>query len=329
MGCGMPEFAWPWAMLLLPMPWLAAWLLPSATSGARALRLPLPADSLYELQQTPLARPKPSLLALLIWLTLCIAVARPQWVGEPEAPPRSGRDLLLAVDVSGSMSAEDMVVGGRRMNRMDAVKRVLADFLDRRAGDRIGLLLFGQNAYLLTPLTFDIEALRQQLDTVVVGIAGRETAIGDAIGLAVKRLRDRPEAQRVLILLTDGVNTAGALDPMKALELAETEGLRIHTVGVGSEAGTSFMGLRVGAGAEIDEVLLRRIAERTGGGYFRARNAAELANIYIEIDRIEPVDQEGESLRPRAELFIWPLGLAVLSASLWMLATLPRRAELA
>lgn len=321
----MPEFEWPWALLLLPMPWLAAWLLPSATSGARALRLPLPAESLSELQQAPLARPAPSLVALLIWLALCVAVARPQWVGEPEAPPRSGRDLLLAVDVSGSMSAEDMVVGGRRMNRMEAVKRVLADFLDRRAGDRIGLLLFGQNAYLLTPLTFDIEALRQQLDTVVVGIAGRETAIGDAIGLAVKRLRDRPESQRVLVLLTDGVNTAGALDPMKALELAVAEGLRIHTVGVGSEAGNTFMGLRVGAGAEIDEAMLRQIAERTGGGYFRARNAAELANIYVEIDRIEPVDQEGESLRPRTELFFWPLGMAVFAALLWMLAMLPRR----
>jgi Ca-activated chloride channel family protein len=314
-----PEFLWLWALLLAPVPWLAAWLLPAANSGGRAVRLPLAADALNEMQQLPRARAAPSVLGVLIWITLCVALARPQWVGEPEAPPRSGRDLLLAVDVSGSMSAEDMVIGGRRMNRIEAVKRVLTDFLDRRAGDRIGLLLFGQSAYLLTPLTYDINALRQQLDTILVGIAGRETAIGDAIGLSVKRLRERPEAQRVLILLTDGVNTAGALDPMKALELAETVGLRIHTVGVGSEAGASFLGLRMGAGAEIDEAMLKRIAERTGGGYFRARNAAELANIYREIDRIEPVEQAGEMLRPRIELYRWPLGMAVALALAWLL----------
>jgi len=201
---------------------------------------------------------------------------------------------------------------------------VLADFLDRRVGDRIGLLLFGQNAYLLTPLTFDIPALRQQLDTVQVGIAGRETAIGDAIALAVKRLRERPAAQRVLVLLTDGVNTAGLLDPMKALELAETEGLRIHTIGVGSEGGGGFMGFRLGAGAEIDEAMLRRIAERTGGGYFRARNATELAGIYAEIDRIEPVEQAGEPLRPRTELYAWPLAMAGAVALAMALVSLLR-----
>lgn len=321
----MPEFLWLWALLLAPAPWLAAWLLPAASLGGRAVRLPLAAAVLSEMQQLPRARAAPSVIAMLIWLALCVALARPQWVGDPETPPRSGRDLLLAVDVSGSMSAEDMVIGGRRMNRIEAVKRVLADFLERRAGDRIGLLLFGQSAYLLTPLTYDIDALRQQLDTIVVGIAGRETAIGDAIGLSIKRLRERPAAQRVLILLTDGVNTAGALDPMKALELAEIEGLRIHTVGVGSAAGTSFLGLRMGAGAEIDEVMLKRIAERTGGGYFRARNAAELANIYLEIDRIEPVEQDGEPLRPRIELYRWPLGAALALALAWLVLVQFRR----
>lgn len=316
----MPELIWPWLLLLLPAPWLAARLLPPAVAGVPALRLPLSVELLESDAGGSLRSGRPSMLALLAWAALCLALARPQWVDEPEAPPRSGRDLLLAVDVSGSMSAEDMVIGGRRMNRLDAVKRVLADFLDRRVGDRIGLLLFGQGAYLLTPLTFDVPALRQQLETVQVGIAGRETAIGDAIGLAVKRLRERPQAQRVLILLTDGVNTAGQLDPMKALELAEIEGLRIHTIGVGSEGGGGFMGLRLGAGAEIDEAMLRRIAERTGGGYFRARNAAELAGIYAEIERIEPVEQAGEPLRPRRELYPWPLAVAGLFMALALLA---------
>ncbi|HRF55412.1 MAG TPA: VWA domain-containing protein, partial [Aquimonas sp.] len=212
------------------------------------------------------------------------------------------------------MAAEDMVIARRRVDRLTAVKVVLGDFLERRIGDRVGLLLFGQQAYLLTPLTFDRAHVRYQLETSVIGMAGRETAIGDAIGLAVKRLRERPESQRVLVLLTDGVNTAGTLEPLKAAELAASEGVRVYTVAIGSERGaTQMFGLQLNtAGAEIDEPTLIAVAERTGGRFFRARDTAELAGIYAEVDRLEPVEYEGEPLRPRDELYVWPLAAALL-----------------
>jgi Ca-activated chloride channel homolog len=314
------DWAWPWALALAPLPLLAL-LLPAATivPGSR-LRLPLDFPQGGVLERRWHQRLRLSLLPLLIWLLLLAAAARPQWLGPPQAPPASGRDLMLAVDVSGSMAAEDMLIGGRRVDRLTAVKRVLGDFLERRAGDRVGLILFGQSAYLMTPLTFDLAHVRYQLDTSVIGIAGRETAIGDALGLAVKRLRERESGQRVLVLLTDGVHNAGALDPERATRLAVAEKVRVYTIGMGGEGGqATVFGLPVATpGAEIDEASLRRIAEATGGRYFRARDTRELAGIYAELDRLEPVEQEAEPLRPREELFTWPLaaafGLALILA---------------
>lgn len=308
------ELARPWALWLLPLPLLALLLPAARVPLGSALRLP------FELPDVAVATARSRLLglrlllALPVWGLLCIAAAQPQRLGEIEAPPSSGRDLMLAVDVSGSMAAEDMQIAGRRVDRLTAVKRVLGDFLDRRAGDRVGLILFGQSAYLLTPLTFDRAHVRYQLETSVIGMAGRETAIGDAIGLGVKRLRERGEGQRVLILLTDGVHNAGALDPERATQLAMAENVRVHTIGMGGEGGSaSVFGLQVATpGAEIDEASLRRIADRTGGRYFRARDTRELAGIYAELDRLEPVEQEAEPLRPRHELFHWPLSFALL-----------------
>ena len=323
-------FAWPWMWLAFPLPWLAGWLLPPhrntsaslkvpygrrldaiATSGGRARRLHIAA------------------LAWLAWFLLCAAAARPQQLGEAIAPPQSGRDLMLAVDLSGSMSEPDMELGGDVIDRLTAAKAVLADFLDRRVGDRVGLLVFGQRAYALTPLTLDRDSVRDQLRDSVAGLAGRETAIGDAIGLAVKRLRDQPEGQRVLILLTDGVNTAGVLDPLKATELAKAEGVRIHTIAFGgSGGGLSIFGLTLpmqGGGDEIDEETLKKIAQETGGQSFRARDTEQLAGIYAELDRIEPVKQEGARVRPRVERYGWPLAAALLVALLAFL--LPRRLQ--
>jgi len=224
------------------------------------------------------------------------------------------------------MAAEDMEVGGRRVDRLTAVKVVLSDFLERRAGDRLGLLLFGQFAYQMTPLTFDRNSVRYQLETSAIGLAGRETAIGDAIGLAVKRLRQRPSSQRVLILLTDGVNTAGQLPPLKAAELAQAEQVRVYTVAIGSETGQMrVFGVPVATpGAAIDEATLSQIAETTGGRFFRARDTAELAGIYAELDRLEPAEQEGDALRPREEMYVWPLALAMLLALAPLLRGVPR-----
>ncbi len=317
----MLEWAWPYAVMLLPLPLLVRWLLPpAAQQSGVALRLPF-ADEALELAGAASSRfARLPLLALLAWLLLCVAVARPQWVGEVEDLPRSGRDLLLAVDVSGSMAAEDMRIGGRAVDRLTAVQVVAGDFLSRRNGDRVGLLLFGQHAYLMTPLTFDLNHVRYQLETSSIGLAGRETAMGDAIGLAVKRLRETDSPQRVLILLTDGVNTAGALDPLKASELAVSEKVRIYTVGVGGDAGRGGMlGMMLAQPEEIDEATLQKVAERTGGRYFRARNTSELAGIYADIERLEPSIQAGERLRPRSEWFPWPLAAALLVAGLGFL----------
>ena len=267
-------------------------------------------------------------LALLAWTLLIAAACRPQWLGEPEDVPRSGRDLLLAVDTSGSMSIEDMQIGNQSVPRFNAIQAIVSDFIRRRDGDRVGLILFGSQAYLQVPLTFDLRTVAQQLREASIGLAGRETAIGDAVGLAVKRLRERPADKRVLILLTDGVNTAGVLQPDKATELAKANNVRIYTVGVGADAMRvdSLFGSRVvNPSQDLDEPMLTRMAQATGGEYFRARNSAELANIYRQIDSLEPSVGAGTPLRPIDELYWIPLALALLLAMLGMLAPWLRR----
>ena len=321
-------FAWPWMWLAFPLPWLAAWLLPPRRNTAAALKVPY--GRRLEAIATVGGRSRHlhvAWLAWLAWFLLVAAAARPQQLGEAVAPPQTGRDLMLAVDLSGSMSEPDMELGGEVVDRLTAAKAVLADFLDRRVGDRVGLLVFGQRAYALTPLTLDRDSVRDQLRDSVAGLAGRETAIGDAIGLAVKRLRDQPEGQRVLILLTDGVNTAGVLEPLKAAELAKAEGVRIHTIAFGGSGGAlSVFGMTLpmpGGDDEIDEATLKTIARETGGQAFRARDTETLAGIYAELDRIEPVKQEGQRVQPRIERYGWPLAAALGVALLAFL--MPRR----
>jgi len=326
-------FAWPWLLLALPLPWLSRALLPRASNTAAALKVPYGhrLDAIAG-KNGPARGRGIGALAWLAWALLCVAAARPQQLGEPIRPPQVGRDLMLAVDLSGSMGDEDMALGGQAVDRLTAAKAVLADFLDRRAGDRVGLLVFGDKAYALTPLTLDLDSVRGQLDDSVVGLAGRATAIGDAIGLAVKRLRSQPNAQRaaykhVLILLTDGVSNAGMLDPIKAAELARDEGVRIHTIAFGGgDANLSVFGIRLpmpGGDDDTDVATLQRIANLTGGETFRARDTEELAGIYAEIDRLEPVQRPGQSVRPRIERYPWPLG-AALACGLLALA-MPRR----
>ena len=325
----MLEFAWPLLLYALPLPLIAAWLLPRARASASgALRLPHGAIHLPTSVQVGRVAPWKRWLALLAWTLLIAAACRPQWLGEPEDVPRTGRDLLLAVDTSGSMSIEDMQIGNQSVPRFNAIQAIVSDFIRRRDGDRVGLILFGSQAYLQVPLTFDLRTVSQQLREASIGLAGRETAIGDAVGLAVKRLRERPADKRVLILLTDGENTAGVLQPDKASELAKASNVRIYTVGVGADAMRvdSLFGSRmVNPSQDLDEPMLTRMAESTGGEYFRARNSAELANIYRQIDSLEPSVGEGTPLRPINELYWIPLALALLLAVLGMLAASLRR----
>nr|WP_010130585.1 VWA domain-containing protein [Microbulbifer agarilyticus] len=317
------EFALPWVFLLLPLPLLARKLLRKSEPLSSALKVPyyehLPRKS------GGAAGNRWNLLMLwLLWLLLLAAAARPQWYGEPITQTTSARDLLIAVDISGSMETPDMILNGNPAMRISAVKSVVGDFVLRRKGDRLGLVLFGTRAYLQAPLTFDRQTVDTLLTEAQIGFAGQGTAIGDAIGLSVKRLTQRPADQRVLILLTDGANTAGKVAPLKAAELAKQAGVKVYTIGVGAEEmvqpgllGSRFGARRVNPSRDLDSETLQAIADKTGGKYFRAHNPQELAQIYQELDRLEPVEQEAETYRPLKSLYVWPLGLALLLALIW------------
>lgn len=320
------DFAWPWLLLAIPLPWLVHALLPARRGGEVALRVPW-GDRLQRIASAGSVAATPRgfpWLALLAWCLLCVAAARPQQLGPAIAPPQVGRDLMLAVDLSASMGEQDMELGGRVVDRLAAAKAVLADFLDRRVGDRVGLVVFGERAFALTPLTLDRDSVREQLDASVVGLAGRATAIGDAIGLATKRLQKQPADQRVLILLTDGVNTAGTLDPAKAAQIARDNDVRIHAIAFGGDGGAlSVFGFQLPMGGdEVDEAGLQRIAALTGGRFFRARDTDALAGIYAEIDKLEPVQRQGRAVRPKIERYPLPLAAAL---ALWLLALALRR----
>ena len=228
---------------------------------------------------------------------------------------------MLGVDISGSMQEEDFRYAGRYVPRLAVVRELARQFIAEREGDRIGLILFGEQAYVQTPLTLDRATVQHFLAEATVGLAGKATAIGDAIGLSIKRLRQRPEGSRVLILLTDGANTAGNVEPQEAATLAHELGITIYTIGVGSDGtNRSAFGFPFGGrGSDLDEGTLIRIAEATGGRYFRARSTEEMAQIYATIDELEPTETAGEALRPRLEWFHWPLGLALVLGLSWLL----------
>jgi len=321
----MIEFLWPYAALFLPLPLLISLLLPKAENKEPALQVPFfAAASVYDGTTTASASRSflRRLVMVLIWLALVLAATRPQWIGEPINLPTSGRDLLLAVDISGSMGTEDMKLRGNMTTRLAVVKDVVGDFVERRKGDRLGLILFGTRAYLQTPLTFDRKTVRTLLTETPLGIAGGKTAIGDAIGLAVKRLQKRPAENRVLILLTDGVNNVGEVDPTQAARLAAQEGIRIYTIGFGAEEMTvpGFLFNRtVNPSAELDVETLTQIAETTDGLFQRARSSEELTQIYEALDELEPIEQEAETYRPIRSLYWYPLAFALSMSLLFTL----------
>jgi len=318
------SWVYPFALLALPVPLLVYFIAPAARQRqAGSLRVPdVAAFQAFtgDKAQPTLRKWLRILLLALAWLALVTAAARPQTFAEPLGVPVTGRDLLLGIDISGSMRETDLYAGNTRATRMAVVKQVAQDFVARRAGDRIGLIMFGSQAYVQTPLTYDHKTVQHFLSEATVGLAGRSTAIGDAIGLGIKRLRERPDASRVLILLTDGANSAGVVDPVEAAQVAASSGIRIHAIGVGAEARDNIFGARFGAArSELDEDTLRAISSATGGQYFRARNQQELASIYERIDELEPTEQDEQEFRPLEELFAWPLGAALVLSVLWAL----------
>lgn len=327
------EFEWLWALLLLPLPLVVWYFFPESGSQQQAaLRVPFMEDfnALGISVQKLRARFWLNMLLVLCWILLVISASRPVWIGEQIELPVSGRDLMMAVDLSGSMQVEDFRIKGQAVDRLTATKYVARDFIRDRKGDRLGLILFGKKAYLQTPLTFDLTTVNTLLMESAIGLAGKETAIGDAIGLAIKRLKDKKDGSRVLILLTDGANTAGEITPLKAAELAATHGLKIYTIGIGADEmiRESFFGKqRINPSQDLDEKTLTAIAEKTGGRYFRARDTAELADIYRILDEMEPVEVDKQTLRPEKSLFMWPLALALFLAMLIALIRLSGRGK--
>ncbi len=325
------DFHWPWMGLLLGLPLLARWLWPrfleadqeAPTEEGRQTTLLHP--GLARLQQSfngrrvrsPITGRLHGLLLALLWLTLTLAAMRPQWL-EPHTEIRTeGYDLMLAVDTSRSMTALDFSRDGRPISRMAVVKGVLDQFIAGRQGDRVGLVIFGNQAYVQSPLTLDLRAVRGILGGVIPGMAGDATAMGDAIGLSVKKLRERPEGSRVLLLITDGESTAGLIPPADAARLAAREGVRIYTIGVGSNQ--TEVPIRGGDGQYklegdigMDETLLTRLARSTGGAYFRATNTDALEDIYRRIDQLEKTEAEALTTLIPHPLFRWPLGVALL-----------------
>lgn len=326
----MLEFTWPWVFVALPLPFVVYKLLGRAPRQDAALYVPF-FSVLTRLQSDNENITSGRLLNLiccsLMWLLLVVAASRPQWLGDPVQLPSTGRDLMLSVDISGSMEAQDMVVGNRQASRIDVVKAVVGDFVERREGDRLGLILFAAHAYVQAPLTFDRETIGKLLAEADIGIIEESaTAIGDAIGLGVIHLRNRPENSRVLVLLTDGVNNAGAVSPEQAGQLAKTENIKIYTIGIGADqvVQRTFFGARaINPSAELDEAVLTQIAESTGGRYFRARDVNDLVEIYEELDRLETIEQDEQTYRPTRVLFYWPLGAAVLISFLLALVSIP------
>jgi Ca-activated chloride channel family protein len=313
----MIHFAWPWLALLAPLPWLHYRLRRAAEPQSGAVYLPFlraigPSAATDALGGSRMACAGFTAL----WVLLVLAALRPQVLGEPVPVATTGRQMLLAVDVSGSMATPDM---GEGATRLQSVQRVAGRFIDARRGDQVGLILFGTQPYLQAPLTPDLATVHRFLNEAVVGIAGRETAIGDAIGLAIKRLRANPEGsgqvgdsrarQAVLVLLTDGESNAGAVPPLEAARLAKEAGLRIYTIGVGAIPRQGFFGAQ--GNNDLDEDTLKSIAKTTGGEYFRAADTDALQEVYHRIDQLEPAAGHEQWLRPAQEWFSLPLGIAL------------------
>ncbi len=315
----MITLAWPWLLLLIPLPFLVYWLpKKDNTQASAALIMPQLIASTSVNINSESNKKAPLITLSLCWLLTVLALSQPQWLGDAIDIPTKGREMMIAVDLSGSMQIEDMSLRGNTVNRLEMLKVVLGDFIERRVGDRLGLILFADDAYMQTPMTFDRKTVKQMLDESVLGLVGRKTAIGDAIALAVKRFDAKQKSNKVLLLLTDGQNTAGKISPEQALELAIAKNITIYSIGIGADVmlqKSLFGTRRINPSSELDEKTLTKLAEQTGGKYFRAKDSQGMEQIYQLLDLLEPVDQEQQQMRPLTALFYWPLALA-LSISL-------------
>mgnify|MGYP006139277235 CR=1 FL=1 len=320
----MISFAWPWLFALLPLP-LLVYILPSKKSTEQGSALMMP--NLINVQGSPTQSKNktkaPLIILSLCWALFVLALSRPQWLGHAIDIPTQGREMMIAVDLSGSMEIEDMNLNGRSVNRLQMLKVVLGDFIERRVGDRLGLILFADDAYMQTPMTFDRKTVKQMLHESELGLVGRKTAIGDAIALGVKRFNDKEKSNKVLLLLTDGQNTAGKITPEEALELAVAKDITIYTIGIGADVmlQQSLWGSqRINPSSDLDEKSLSEIAKQTGGQYFRAKDSQGMDAIYELLDKLEPIEQDQQQMRPLTALFYWPLAIGLFITFFYLLS---------
>lgn len=310
------EFAFAWAFLLLPLPWLVRWLAPASPSSQTPLALPRAARFISPRQVQQPAMWRIWALPALVWLALVTTLAAPQWVGEPVPVTQERREMMIALDLSGSMQADDMTLNGRQVTRLQAAHHILADFIERRHGDRIGLIVYADDAYIYSPLTNDLNSLATLAREAQIGLAGQRTALGDAIALSIANLEETDhEYTPVVVMLTDGMINTGSIDAAEALQLARNTRVRIHTIGIGSDemiVQGLFGDRRINPSAELDEQFLSQIAQSTGGEFFRARNEQEMRRIYELIDELEPIASDDQQLRPRKSLAHWPLAAAFI-----------------
>jgi Ca-activated chloride channel family protein len=304
------EIAYPWVWLLLPLPLLVYWFLPALKMRSASLRLPTYRKAIDYTGQKP---KKAALIKrrgwlrwgvlLLSWILLVAALSSPQLVGEPEMRVRTSRNFLIVADISFSMAQQDWEIEGERARRWDAVKEVMYDFIEKREGDRMGLIFFGSSAYIQAPFTPDLETVRQMLDEADVGMAGQMTHIGKAITKGVEMCGRDTIKTKVMLLLTDGVDAGTDILPMDAADLAQKDSVIVYTIGIGTP------GTR---GSDLDERTLQEIADLTGGQYFLARDKDRLENIYAELDKLEPIEYEEEENKPVTLLYYYPLAASVI-----------------
>lgn len=308
----MLELAYPLALLALPLPFLVWWLLPPHRERVSALRVPFFEEivkaSGAEAQSGAVVMRRrwiQRIGAILVWALLVVALAKPEWVGEPIVRTEAARDVMLAIDLSGSMDYRDFPdESGQTVRRLDAVQRVVEQFVSERHSDRVGLIVFGDKAYLQLPFTRDLQTARELVNLMDVGMAGPRTAVGDAIGLSIKSFESSELDEKLLILLTDGNDTASRMTPINAAEIAKINGIEIYTIGVGDPEATGE--------DRVDFDTLKAIASRTGGEFFDAGDEATLGQVYQRIDDLAVADVKTTAWRPRESMVHWPAGIAVM-----------------
>ena len=326
----MYQFVWPIVFALLPLPLILRQVLRGSSNASNlnedALKVPF-FTRLQNLKATSVhsGRFISPLIWSLIWILFVIAAARPVWIGDPIVLEKEARNIVLTLDVSGSMEEEDFDINGQPLTRLEMVKRLAEDFIQKRRGDNLGLVIFGSEAYTYAPLSPDTKTLTGLMDEIGIGIAGTQTAMGDALALATQTAVSVPENARIVILMSDGYANAGVVQVEEAIQIAKNANVKVYTIGIGSDKQTiqDFLGfVQIDASLDLDEDTLRHIAQETGGQYFRAKTSADLAKIYQLIDDLETTKADETTIRPRKEMAYY---FILLGLGLWFIAFLIRR----